>query len=172
MDLSRRKLGKIMKKYEETGVFLVRNKQTKDPLYFVWKFNDETSQRITYDPQDEWCIFLEQSLREEHAQDIRHSRHKTNFYRGLDLDIEDIPEEAEEYDDQEGSLGEDAISLFLATLTETQFRRYELKEQNPDYTLTKIAEIENVDVTTIRECFLSIQKKFKKYLSKNTPKNR
>ena len=172
MDLSRRKLGKIMKKYEETGVFLVRNKQTKDPLYFVWKFNDETSQRITYDPQDEWCIFLEQSLREEHAQDVRHSRHKTNFFRGINLDIEDIPEETEEYNAEEDLIGEEEIAAFLATLTETQLRRYKLKEQNPDYTLTKIAELEKVDVTSVRECFLSIQKKLKKFLSKNTPKIR
>lgn len=161
-----------MKKFEDSGVFLVRDKQTNKPLYFVWKFIDQSSQRVAYDPQNEWCILLEKSIREEHAQDERHKRHKANFFRGMELDIEDIPEEeADEFDDDD-LIPEKFVSSFLATLTETQLRRYNLKAKHPKYTYTKIAELEKVDVTSVRECFLSIQKKFKKYLSKNTPKNR
>ena len=159
-----------MKKFEDSGVFLVRDKQTKKPLYFVWKFNDETSQRFAYDPQNEWCILLEKSIREEHAQHERHRRHKANFFRGMELDIEDIPEkEADEFDDDE-LFDEEFVSSFLATLTETQLRRYNLKAKHPEYTYTKIAELEGVDVTSVRECFLAIQKKYQKYISKNTPK--
>lgn len=158
-----------MQIYDNPGVFLVRDKQTKKPLYFVWKFNDDTSQRFAYDPQNEWCILLEKSIREEHAQDERHKRHKANFFRGMELDIEDIPDDAGTYDEDD-LLTEEYVSSFLATLTETQFRRYNLKAKHPKYTYTKIAELEGVDVTSVRECFLAIQKKYQKYISKNTPK--
>ena len=170
MGLSRGKQGKNMKNYDNPGVFLVRDKETSKPLFFSWKFDDGTTQRVKYDSQEEWCIFLEQSLREEHAQDVKHDRHRARFNKGMELDIEDIPDKSTDaYVDDETS-GEDTISSFLSSLTETQLRRYQLKEEHPEYTLCKIAELEGVDVSSIFECFRAIQKKFKKFFQELPPK--
>ena len=156
-----------MKKFDNTGVFLVRDKKTKNPLYFAWKFDDGSTQRIAYDPNEEWCIILEESLKEEHAQDVKEQRHSAKFINGKEIDIEDLSDNLEEaFDDEKVPGLEDPD--FLATLTEVQLRR--LKLLLNQISLTEIAKKEGVDVTSIRDTFNAIKKKYSTFLSKHTPK--
>ena len=61
------------------------------------------------------------------------------------------------------------MTSFLATLTPIQKRRLLLRADNLTISDSEIARIEKVDESTIRECFKSIQKKYLKFISKNTP---
>ena len=156
-----------MKKFDNTGVFLVRDKQTKTPLYFSWKFDDGSTQRIAYDPNEEWCILLEESLKEEHARDVKEERHRAKFNKGKEIDIEDLSDGLEEAFDDEEMPGLDDPD-FLATLTEVQLRRYQLLLKQ--LSLTEIAKKEGVDVTSIRDTIECIKRKFITFFSKHTPK--
>ena len=156
-----------MKKYDNTGVFLVKDKVTKQPLYFAWKFDDGTTQRVAYDPNEEWCTLLEESLKEEHAQGVKEERHRARFHKGQEIDIENISNELEEAFCDE-KIPEPDDPAFLATLTPVQLRRFQLLMNQ--ISLTDIAKKEGVDVTSIRDTFECIKKKYLTFLANHTPK--
>ena len=156
-----------MKNYDNTGVFLVKDKITKQPLYFSWKFDDGTTQRVAYDPNEEWCTLLGESLKEEHAQDVKEQRHRARFHKGQEIDIEDLSNELEEAFNDEKVPGLDDPD-FLATLTPVQLRRFRLLVNQ--ISLSEIAKKEGVDVTSIRDTFECIKKKYLTFLANHTPK--
>lgn len=164
-----------MKKYDKTGVFLVRKKQTKEPMHFAFKWDDGTTSRIAYDPNEEWCTFLEGALREEHALQNKEERHRLSYDK-KNRELINIEELADDYNlseevnkQQQMAMQEVLMTSFLATLTPIQKRRLLLRADNLTISDSEIARIEKVDESTIRECFKSIQKKYLKFISKNTP---
>lgn len=165
-----------MKKYDNTGVFLVRNKKTKNPIRFSFKWDDGTTTRIAFDPNEEWCTFYESSLREEHALENKEARYRL-IYDKKDREVIDIEDCADTYDlseeiNKQEHLAKQEVFLasFLATLTPTQKRRLLMRANDLTLTYSDIARKEKVDESSIRECFISIQKKFNKFLSKKHPR--
>ena len=163
--------------FRSTGVFLVRDKKTKKPMHFAFKWDDGTTTRVAYDPNEEWCSFYQESLKREHADDVKEERHRLNFDKKT-REVIDVEECADTYDlseeinKQEHMHNQEVLmTSFLATLTPIQKRRLLLRADDLTLTDSDIAKIEKVDESTIRECFKSIQKKYEKFIKKNTPEN-
>lgn len=123
-----------------------------------YQFADGHTEEI--EVTEEVAEFLNASQKEEHALEERE-----RYHTGIYLDAGEY--EGMWYADKRTpdyfynlSEEEERVNEFMETLTEVQRRRLQIKLDNPEYPLSKIAELEHICVSKIYKTFEQIKKKF------------
>lgn len=163
---------------QNKDVRIIHEKLTKRPLYVEYLHADGTSTRISVEEiGPEWLSFIQDEIREEHACEMKQSRHRLSYDKKSrelinieeceDTSLIGINEQINQQEADEDTYNK--LKVFLPTLTEVQRRRFLLKFNNSEFSFAEIARIEKTDESTIRECFEAIHKKFLKKFPKSTP---
>lgn len=121
--------------------------------------------------------FINLEIESHREEDNANRRERAHTY----VNFEDLEYEGEAFMDRDPMSDpeyalfiyeeEKRINEFLLTLTDVQKRRLKMRVDEPGISLREISRRENVDIKTIRECFESIESKYKRFFKIATPQN-
>ena len=143
------------------GIKILRDKATKEPIGIEWIRNDGTKERYyPLDLNEAWFVnYVNEVKRSENLD------RKERYHIGIHLDASvyegDFFTDGKNPSSDLNLLEEDEnVRAFMATLTEVERRRLEVKLDNPKISFEKIGKAENVSRAAIFKTFVSIRNKY------------
>ena len=143
------------------GVKILRDKETKEPIGVEWIWNDGTKERYyPRDVKEAWFVNYVNDVKRSENLDRKERYH-------IDIHLDALFYEGDFFTDGTNPssdlnrLEEDKnINAFMATLTEVERRRLEVKLDNPKISFEKMGKTENVSRAAIFKTFTSIRSKY------------
>lgn len=130
-------------------------------MIIKFKFADGTVSEVEVD--EELGLVISAMEREEESYERKMRRWcpiklDQAEYEGKWFADNDTPEKRYELEEEQRRVDE-----FKKTLTPTQLRRLEIRENDPSISLREIARIEGAQIKAIEDTFEQIKKKYKKF---------
>ena len=158
----------------KSGLYIVRNKDTKEAIGIRWVFDSENEagrQLTDYRSKEElgegYFLNLCEMIKEENAADEREKYHcptsldclenegeafadyrTPEYYLNLEEELKELSRQRNKY------------NQFFNILTETQARRLSYKTDDPSISLREIARLEGTSLSKIQKTFAQIKKKY------------
>ncbi len=166
-----------MAKKLKSGMYVLRNKDTKEVEGIKWIFDseDEAGNQL-YDVKtkeelgDECFSMLLEEAREEANLERKIRYHETvslddeELYEGMWMADNRTPDYFFNIEEENENVKE-----FFKLLTDNQKEKLQVKLANPEMSLRDIAKVFNISYESVRDVFDAIKKKAKKFFNPNTP---
>lgn len=166
-----------MAKKVKSGIYVLRNKDTKEIEAIKWIFDseDEAGNQLcdikTKEELGEECfLMLVNEAREE-----ENFERKIRYHEAVSLDDEELYEGRWMADNHTPNLflnikeENENVEEFFSLLTTNQKEKLRMKLANPEMSLRDIAKAFNVSYESVRDVFDAIKKKAVKFFNLNTP---
>ena len=164
-----------MKNAVNSGVEIIRDENTKEPIGIKWVYYDDPNH--PYTPTKVEKVFpssLDEPWFVEMVKDITHEKSEDRKYRRhVATSLDDVDYEGEWFADDTPTPDiymniqeeEERVHAFASTLSEINRRRFFLKYNDPSLSLEDIADIEHVSKSSIRDSFSIIKEKYLKFFA-------
>jgi len=163
-----------MKKAVNSGVEIIRDKNTRQPIGIKWVYYDDPKRPCTptkiekFYPDsldDEWFVEMVKDIIHQNSEDRKYRKH-------VAISLEDADYEGEWFADNEEVPAnvfvnikeeEERVREFADTLSETNKRRFFIKYDDPSLSLQDIADLEGTSKVAIFKSFQSIKEQYLKF---------
>ena len=175
MDYLAEKRGKNMKNAVNSGVEIIRDENTKEPIGVKWVYYDDPKHPYTPTKVEEvfpssldepWFIEIVKDITHEKSEDRKYRRHVATSLDDVDYEGEwfadDTPTPDVFMNIQEE---EDRVYAFADTLSEINRRRFMLMYDDPSLSFQDIADMENTSKVAIFKSFKLIREKYLEFFA-------
>ena len=164
-----------MKNAVNSGVEIIRDENTKEPIGIKWVYYDDPKHPYTPTKVDKvfpksldepWFVEMVKDITHEKSEDRKYRRHVSTSLDDVDYEgewfMDDAPTPDVFMNIQEE---EERVYAFADTLSEINRNRFLLKYNDPSLSLEDIADIEHVSKSSIRDSFSIIKEKYLKFFA-------
>ena len=143
------------------GVKILRNKKTKEPIGIEWIRNDGTKEHYCpLDLNEAWFVNYVNEVKMSENLDRKERYHIVMHLDALAYEGDFFTDGKNPNSDLNWLEEDENVRAFMATLTEVERRRLEVKLDNPKISFEKIGKVENVSRAAIFKTFVSIRNKY------------
>ena len=146
------------------SVRVLRDHKTKVAIGIEWINDDGTKQR--YYPSDlseDWFINYVDDVRRSENLERKERYHVEIHFESMVYEGDYFTDGSNPRTDLNWLEEQENVSAFIATLTEVERRRLEMKLDNPKMSFEKIGEAESVSKVAIFKTFTSIRSKYNSF---------
>ena len=175
MDYLAEKRGKNMKNAVNSGVEIIRDENTKQPIGIKWVYYDDPKHPYTPTKVDKvFPTSLDEPWFVEMVKDITHEKSEDRKYRKyVAASLDGVDYEGEWFADDTPTPSvymnileeEERVRAFADTLSEINRKRFMLMYEDPSLSFQDIADMEGTSKTAIFKSFQIIKESFLKFFA-------